>query len=433
MKSEWCARRVHRSVAVLQEPVASPRPAMRKSRLRVYSVDEFHAALERERARVDRNGHCLSVVLVPSGGGDDGALSTEETIEMLVQRARLTDEVGWFDRFWLGLLMPYTSPEAARSVVQSLCRLSDGKLSASDCSVYVYPGDEFFDEGNGSNGEDGGEDLACKDTKPSWVEGLTAQRGVLQKGPVDTRLSVGSVPEGWVPPCHGLIALLEKGPVMGQRALDIVCALVGLVVTMPILLLAALMIKIVSPGPVFLRQTRIGQGGKPFVLWKLRTMNVGADPAIHQRYVAQLIRSAAASDAGNSKPMAKLDSHPDLIAFGNVLRKLCVDELPQLINVLRGEMSLVGPRPALPYEVKEYLPWQRSRLDAMPGMTGLWQVSGKNKLTFNEMVRLDIRYARQQSLWLNVRIIWRTPHAIVRQVLDTWVNPKVGVGELDHA
>ncbi|OHB64509.1 MAG: hypothetical protein A2Y76_01385 [Planctomycetes bacterium RBG_13_60_9] len=227
--------------------------------------------------------------------------------------------------------------------------------------------------------------------------------------------------------------MLGKGPAIGQRALDILCASVALVVTMPIWILAALMIKIVSPGPVLLRQIRIGQGGKPFVLWKLRTMNVDVDPAIHQRYVAQLIRGAAVSDVGNSKPMAKLDSHPDLIMFGNVLRKLCIDELPQLINVLRGEMSLVGPRPPLPYEVKEYLPWQRSRLDAMPGMTGLWQVSGKNKLTFNEMVRLDIQYARQQSLWLNIRIIWRTPRAIVQQILAAWVSPKVAVGGLDHA
>lgn len=123
--------------------------------------------------------------------------------------------------------------------------------------------------------------------------------------------------------------------------------------------------------------------------------------------------------------MTKLDKDPRVIPFGTVLRKTCIDELPQLINVLRGDMSLVGPRPPIPYEVREYLSWQRKRLAAVPGMTGLWQVSGKNRLTFDEMVRLDIRYARRQSLWLNVKIMLVTPRAVIQEIKGAPAVPRI--------
>jgi lipopolysaccharide/colanic/teichoic acid biosynthesis glycosyltransferase len=143
-----------------------------------------------------------------------------------------------------------------------------------------------------------------------------------------------------------------------------------------------------------------------------------------------LIRSAQEDAA--AKPMTKLGADRRVIPFGRILRGTCIDELPQLYNVLRGEMSLVGPRPPIPYEVREYLPWQRRRFDAMPGLTGLWQVSGKNRLTFDEMVRLDIRYCRTRCLWRAIAIICRTPLAIGGEIADAWVRwkPKrTGVSE----
>ena len=120
--------------------------------------------------------------------------------------------------------------------------------------------------------------------------------------------------------------------------------------------------------------------------------------------------------------MIKLEDDPQIIPFGKILRKTCLDELPQLINVLRGEMSLVGPRPPIPYEVEEYLRWHRKRINAVPGMTGLWQVSGKNCLTFNEMVRLDIQYLRQKKPWLDIKILLMTPLVIVSQIKDSLQN-----------
>jgi lipopolysaccharide/colanic/teichoic acid biosynthesis glycosyltransferase len=118
--------------------------------------------------------------------------------------------------------------------------------------------------------------------------------------------------------------------------------------------------------------------------------------------------------------MTKLDDHPHIIPFGKILRKLCIDELPQLIHVLCGKMSMVGPRPPIPYEVDEYLHWHTARFDAIPGITGLWQVSGKNRLTFDQMIRLDIQYSRQLSIWLDIKIILMTPLAIMSQVKDSF-------------
>jgi exopolysaccharide production protein ExoY len=198
-----------------------------------------------------------------------------------------------------------------------------------------------------------------------------------------------------------------------KRALDLACILVALPVLLPLALLIALLIKIVSAGPVLFKQERTGYLGRSFVCLKFRTMAVGADTAVHQKYSSGLI--------GSSLPMVKMDSHGDarLIPFGLLLRISGLDELPQIINVLRGEMSLVGPRPCLRYECDRYLPWQRERFNTLPGLTGLWQVSGKNRTTFDQMIRLDIHYARSKSLWLDLNIMFRTIPALIVQVQDT--------------
>ena len=199
-----------------------------------------------------------------------------------------------------------------------------------------------------------------------------------------------------------------------KRITDVCCILAAFPVLIPLLCLIAIVIKVVSSGPIFFRQKRIGFLGKPFICWKFRTMRVNADPGLHQSHLDHLMRLEL--------PMTKMDyvGDPRLIPLGFFLRASGLDELPQLINVLRGEMSLVGPRPCLPYEYDAYLPWQKQRLHTLPGLTGLWQVSGKNKTTFTEMVRLDISYARNRSLWLDVKIMARTVFALIAQVREAW-------------
>jgi lipopolysaccharide/colanic/teichoic acid biosynthesis glycosyltransferase len=204
-----------------------------------------------------------------------------------------------------------------------------------------------------------------------------------------------------------------------KRAFDIIGASLCLVAASPILLVSALLIKCVSRGPVFFKQERIGHRGKTFVMWKLRTYEVSAGTHDHKEYLTKIIVDSQNRDNTAEIPMVKMDDHPGIIpGVGFLLRKLCIDEIPQLFNVLLGDMSLVGPRPAMSYEVKEYSPWQFKRLHAMPGMTGLWQVSGKNRLSFNEMVNLDLKYWEKKSPLLDIKILLKTPWAIAMQIYD---------------
>lgn len=193
-----------------------------------------------------------------------------------------------------------------------------------------------------------------------------------------------------------------------KRLFDILTALTALVIASPLMLLTAALIKLTSPGPVFFKQPRVGFMGNVFTMYKFRTMEVETDCGIHRDYVTDLV--------SNGRPMAKIDNCQRLIPFGKIIRRLFIDELPQLFNVIRGQMSLVGPRPAIPYEVQAYHDWHMKRLSAVPGMTGLWQVSGKNRLTFDEMVRLDIRYAHECSFFMDLKILLMTPLAIVSEV-----------------
>lgn len=198
-----------------------------------------------------------------------------------------------------------------------------------------------------------------------------------------------------------------------KRILDIVCCLLALPFFALFTLLIAVVVKFVSPGPVFFRQERVGHMGRRFRIYKFRTMSVAADTSVHQQYFSKLVDTNA--------PMVKMDSKGDsrLIPGGWLLRASGMDELPQLINVLRGEMSLVGPRPCLPAEYEQYTAEQRQRFLAAPGLTGLWQVSGKNRTTFKEMIRLDIQYAETKTIWLDLYIICMTIPALVQQIMDT--------------
>jgi len=218
------------------------------------------------------------------------------------------------------------------------------------------------------------------------------------------------------PPAAALNELLVKKIPWWKRSMDTVVSILGLILLLPLFLCIAIYIETVSPGPILFKQKRVGRGGKLFDCYKFRTMKPNADSTMHRRYLEALIKGDTNS---NSQPkMIKLLGEPQIIPFGNVLRESGLDELPQLFNVFLGDMSLIGPRPPIPYEVKEYKTWYRDRFDVLPGITGLWQVSGKNRLTFNEMMRLDIAYARDVTLLGDLKIILLTPYAVVRQFKD---------------
>lgn len=200
-----------------------------------------------------------------------------------------------------------------------------------------------------------------------------------------------------------------------KRAIDVAGALVILVLAAPVMIATALYIRLVSPGPALFRQPRIGWGGRPFTMWKFRTMHKDFDTSIHREHMIELIRNGRT----NGTPMRKLDQdNTAIIPLGGFLRRSCIDELPQIFNVLAGEMSMVGPRPALPYEMEEFFPWHHHRFDVLPGLTGLWQVRGKNRLTFTEMIRLDLCYARRLSPARDLAIIMQTPSVIFSQLAE---------------
>jgi len=193
---------------------------------------------------------------------------------------------------------------------------------------------------------------------------------------------------------------------------DLCFLLLTAIAWLPIMCFIAIGIKLVSRGPVFFRQKRIGYGNKPFTCLKFRSMKVDADPNLHSMHMRELI--------SQDVPMIKMDNagDPRLIRFGSLLRSSGLDELPQFINVLRREMSLVGPRPCTLAEYEQYSDWQKERFNTRPGLTGLWQVSGKNRTTFKQMMKLDIHYARNKTLLMDVGIIAKTLPAIFQQIHD---------------
>ena len=196
-----------------------------------------------------------------------------------------------------------------------------------------------------------------------------------------------------------------------RRAIDITVAVTLLVLLLPILLAVAVIIRLDSPGPALFWQRRLGRGMEPFDVLKFRTMKADADAALHRDYVASLIKDAPAAVGTNGLYKLGVDSR--VTRVGRSLRSWSVDELPQLWNVLRGDMSLVGPRPVIAYEADMYPAWYGRRFEVKPGMTGLWQVSGRNQRTYEEMVQFDIQYVDCNSLFLDLKIFVKTPWVVL--------------------
>jgi lipopolysaccharide/colanic/teichoic acid biosynthesis glycosyltransferase len=201
----------------------------------------------------------------------------------------------------------------------------------------------------------------------------------------------------------------------GHRALDIAVASLALVVLAPLMALITVAIRLDSKGPAIFRQRRVGRGRCEFTVFKFRSMRSGADPAKHREYVTALISGATAEAGGASGDLYKLTVDSRITRVGRWIRDWSLDELPQLLNVLAGDMSIVGPRPAIPYEVEQYPKWYLRRFDVKPGLTGFWQVNGRNQRTYEEMVRLDLEYVEHRSLGLDISIIARTPLTVLRR------------------
>jgi lipopolysaccharide/colanic/teichoic acid biosynthesis glycosyltransferase len=395
----------------------------------VCSVEEFHSILHKEQDRANRSQEEFSLLLFGINGTVPGCTQFDDLAERLIRRIRSTDTVGLLDGHDLGVILPYTPAVGAERLAADVCRACSVAGVAPDWRVYTYPS-KWLSKGNGSRRQ-----YCFMDILPGWgvaelsdccasgTDGSeigfesTACSQVAQAKP--TRGAGGQVPR----------LLCRWHLPVWKRAMDIVVAGGGLILLSPLIFLVSVIIKSVSRGPVFFKQKRVGYLGKPFTMWKFRTMKVNCDSSNHKQYITRLINGAAENGEAFGKPMTKLDDDPRIIPFGKILRKTCLDELPQLINVIRGEMSLVGPRPAIDYEVQVYSAWHYRRLDTIPGVTGLWQVNGKNLLTFNQMVRLDIKYLKEQSFWLDVSILLKTPFAVLRQVRDG-LQEKQPVAEL---
>jgi len=440
----------------------------------ICSVEQFHRILREEQERASRSQHEFSLLLFSVNGG--GSARLEDLADALVARTRSTDEVGWaysaeaaakagLDGPYLGVVLPCTPDAGARRLAADVCRACSVAGVVPDWSVYTYPS-KWFSDDNGN-----GRQYYFADILPAWgvLESSDCRKSLLAQSDACAALGAGRGPE---PICsgNGLKSFLAQSDAIAalgvaaqarascgaadsaspsakagwaltprsfsgrplpvwKRAMDIVVAAGGLILLSPFIFLVSVIIKSVSRGPVFFKQNRVGYMGKPFTMWKFRTMKVNCDPSNHKEYITKLINGSAENGEAFGKPMTKLDDDPRIIPFGKILRKTCLDEVPQLINVLRGQMSLVGPRPAIDYEVQVYSAWHYRRLDAVPGVTGLWQVNGKNRLTFNQMVRLDIKYLRERSFWLDVSILLKTPSAVLSQVRDR-LQEKQSVTEL---
>jgi lipopolysaccharide/colanic/teichoic acid biosynthesis glycosyltransferase len=345
----------------------------------ILEEDLFRSALVRERKRADRFDEVFAVVTVESLDPAD-ALAREllkPIAGVITEATRETDLVGWLTKGKvIGVMLPelVAPAQGAASQIEDrighelAVRLGSTALSRVSVKVHVHAG-----------------------AGVSSVDATTATEGLVAA--IDARRS-RTVPDGF------------------KRALDIVFSLALLTILSPIFLILAAAVKLTSRGPVLFRQTRIGEKAQPFTMLKFRSMNAEAPAALHQQFVTEFIRSGAGAKGAGG--VFKLTSDPRITAIGHILRKTSLDELPQFWNVLRGDMSLVGPRPPLQYELEQYRSWHWRRvLDAKPGITGLWQVKGRSRTTFDEMVRLDLRYVRTRSLWTDIRILLATPRAVL--------------------
>ena len=340
----------------------------------------FTRMLALERKRAERSSRRFVVLLLEAdnllkAGSDSQPIHS--IIRALFSSTRDTDIKGWYESASvLGVIFTEIGTADGRAVSTALLtRITDAlssvlsidQINKIRLSIHVFPRD--------SSDPSSSVDFALYPDLASDADGKKASRAV-------------------------------------KRVIDVVGSLFAIVAFSPVLLATCIVIKFTSRGPVLFRQERIGQYGKRFVFLKFRSMFSGNDPRIHEDYVKRLIQGNAGTENGNQR-VYKLTNDPRVTTFGKFLRRTSLDEFPQFFNVLIGDMSLVGPRPPVPYEFENYATWHQKRLIAVkPGITGLWQVWGRSRVTFDDMVRLDLQYASGWSVWLDLKILWSTPAAV---------------------
>jgi len=359
-------------------PSLSPAEARRyrsrsSSKRHVISEELFHDALSREIKRADRFEEAFVILLITFDRRRLTPAAIAELAESMSQSQPAADVMGWFEQgAVLGLIRPVPARDAgaAATALANSFRRELARLPADQA---------------------GGCSIRCE-TYSSRSD---------------------AIPPVIINPGNQRNRPRQKVTLAAKRALDIAGSTAFLVAFTPVFLCVAAAVKLTSKGPVFFRQKRVGEAGQPFTMFKFRTMQVNADHRIHQEYVEKFIQSNQAAAPGTGT-VFKLVNDPRVTSVGDFLRRSSLDELPQFWNVLRGDMSLVGPRPPLPYEVARYKRWHRRRvLEAKPGITGLWQVTGRSRTTFDEMVRLDLRYAKNPSVWTDLNILLATPKAVI--------------------
>jgi lipopolysaccharide/colanic/teichoic acid biosynthesis glycosyltransferase len=332
---------------------------------------EFLRMIQREKRRTDRSNSALSLVLLEIDDTQFGA--RDAVLEKIGAVVRETDYTAPIDEDSIALLLPDTG-EAGLTSFQDKVTLARYSHVLSVVGA-TYP-DPAFDR--------------------LVAERLGTPRS---RHPIDVYPTpVGSR--------HGH---------PWKRALDVCGSLVALVLLSPLMAIIALLIKLTSPGPVIFKQQRIGQGGVPFTFYKFRSMRADNDDQVHRDYVASLIDGKPPAGGAGAGGQFKLKSDLRITAIGRVIRKTSIDEIPQFFNVLRGDMSLVGPRPPVVYEAHRYKSWHRRRVfDLKPGLTGIWQVEGRSRVSFDDMVRMDLRYLRECSLVFDLKILLKTVLVVMR-------------------
>lgn len=335
-----------------------------------------------ERKRAERSGRCFILMLLEASRLiKHGTNLMDSVLATLAASTRETDIRGWYTKgSVLGVIFTEIDSADPTSTAHLLSRKMSKVLSGSlgeelaeqvHISCHVYP--EDHPEGSG------------RPTDSQLYPDLRQKRQA------------------------------RTGSYIVKRSIDIFGSLFALVVSSPGLLVIAIAIKLTSKGPVLFRQARVGQDGKLFTFFKFRSMYVGNDAAVHRKYVKELIAGTANTEPHRvNGQVYKLTRDSRITRIGGFLRRTSLDEMPQFLNVLKGDMSLVGPRPPIPYELDNYDAWHKRRvLTIKPGLTGPWQVGGRNKMKFDEMVRLDLQYAASWSVWLDLKILFRTPRAVL--------------------
>ena len=352
----------------------------------ILGEEAFHRMISHERRRTERSHKPFLLMLLDMGdvmSADNGTISLRKILNVLPLVTRETDVVGWYKNdLVVGAMLTEIDLEEKKHIQNTmLARVSSAlqdNLSVEQFNQLSISFHWFPEE---------------------WQQILSQRRNAAVLYPDLAKRDRA----------RKLFRILK-------RAMDIFGSLVALILASPIFALVALAIKLTSRGPILFKQQRAGQYGVPFALLKFRSMHSDNNNNSHKEYVWKLISGVAEKKPcnGNGQGVYKLTSDPRITSVGAFLRKSSLDELPQFINVLKGEMSLVGPRPPIDYELEKYDLWHRRRvMEAKPGITGLWQVNGRNRLAFDDMVRLDLMYARSWSPWLDLKILLRTPRAVV--------------------